>query len=101
MKEIKPGHELSFTRKRNTESVSKRDLVVHTALIDHCGLPVHDKKFPTFVFKYSKTANLDKIIELLKGYNRNSARILTAIPLEQIHMIIIQMNRRAYLQVAK
>ena len=97
MKEIKPGHELSFTRKRNTESISKQ---VYTNLIDHCGLPVHDKEFPTFVFEYSKTTNLDKIVELLKEYNRNSARILTAIPLEQIHMIIIQMNRVAYLQVA-
>ena len=93
MEEIKPGHELSFTRKRNTESVSER---VYTT---HCGLPVHDKEFPTFIFEYSKTANLDKIIELLKEYNGKSARILTAIPLEQIHMIIIQMNRVAYLQV--
>ena len=68
-------------------------------MIDHCGLPEHDEEFPTFMFQYSKTANLDKVVESLKGYNRNSARILTALPLEQVHMIIIQMNRVAYLQV--
>ena len=51
------------------------------------------------MFQYSKTANLDKVVESLKGYNRNSARILTVIPLEKIDMIIIQMNRVAYLQV--
>lgn len=68
-------------------------------MIDHCGLPEHDEEFSTFMFQYSKTANLEKIVESLKGYNRNSARILTAVPLEQVHMIIIQMNRVAYLQV--
>ena len=65
----------------------------------HCGLPEHDEEFSTFIFVYSETTNLDKIIKSVKAAAKNSARVLLAKPIEHIHMIIFEMNRAAYLQV--
>ena len=64
----------------------------------HCDLPEHNEEFPTFIFVYDETANLKKIIKSVRK-SKNSAIVLLAKAIEQVHMIIFQMNRAAYLQV--
>ena len=66
-----------------------------TSLNSHCGLPENDEEFSTFIFLYSETANLDKIIKSAK----TSVKVVLAKAIEGAHMIIFQMNRAAYLQV--
>ena len=97
VKQIRPSYDVPVISKRSIESVSDQDLITSTTLNGHCSLPEYDEEFPTLIFVYNKAANLDEIIKSLKEYNRNSARVLLA--LEQLHMIIFQMNRAAYLQV--
>lgn len=99
VKWIRPNHHTSVISKRNTEVVSEQHLMLSTTVNGHCDLPEHDEEFPTFIFVYNEGANLDKIINLIKRYNRNSASVLLAQPAKQLHMIIFQMNRAAYLQV--
>ena len=99
VKEIRPN-DISTISKKSIESVSDQDLATtNTTLNDHCGLPEYDEEFPTFIFVYSKAANLDEIIKLVKGYNSNPAGVILAAPIEELKMIIFQMNRAAYLQV--
>jgi len=93
VKEIRPNHDTNAISKRNT------DFIMTTTPNDHCTLPEHDEEFPTFIFKYNKTANLDEIIKSVKEYNSNSTSVLLAVPIELHHMIIFKMNRAAYLQV--
>ena len=100
VKQIKPNYDTSVINKRNTEATSDKDITAPTTVTGHCGLPENDEEFPTFIFVYSKTANLDKIIKFVKSA-KDSARVLLAKPVEHVHMIIFQMNRAAYLQVIK
>ena len=99
MKQIKPHYDTTVITKRNTEIASSQDVMISSTVSGYCGMPEHDEKFPTFIFVYNKAASLDEIIKSLKEYNENSARIVLAIAVEQLHMIIFQMNREAYLQV--
>ena len=96
MKQINPNHNTSVISKRNTESSSKQNLV--KSLTSHCDLPEHNEEFSTYIFVYNETANLKKIIRSIKR-ERNSARVLLAVAMEEANMIIFQMNRAAYLQV--
>ena len=100
VKQIKPtNYDTTVITKRNTETIPGQDLIIPTTRNGHCDMPEHDEEFPTLIFVYNKAANLDEIIKSLKEYNRNSARVILAIALEQPHMIIFQMSRAAYLQV--
>ena len=101
MKQIKPNYDTSHSviAKRNTEAIPGQDIMIPTTLNGHCSLLEHDEEFPTFIFVYNKTANLDEIIKSVKEYNRNSARVLLAQAIEQLNMVIFQMSRAAYLQV--
>ena len=96
VKQIKPNYDTSVINKRNTETVSNQD-ITPTILTGWCGLPEHDEKFSTFIFVYSETANLDKIIKSIQTA-KNSSRVILAKAIEEVHMIIFQMNRAAYLQ---
>ena len=98
VKQINPNHNTSVISKRNTESSSNQNLVTSTTSTGHCDLPEHDEEFSTFIFAYNETANLKKIIRSIKR-ERNSARVLLAVAMEEANMIIFQMNRAAYLQV--
>lgn len=101
VKEITPNHESSIISKGNAESIPKQDFTTSTSttLTGHCGLPKVDVKFPVFVFVYNETANLKRIVKSMKRYNKKSAKVLLAEAIDQIHMIIFQMNRAAYLKV--
>ena len=67
---------------------------------DHCTLPEQVEEFPTFIFKYNKTASLDEIIKSVKEHNySNPIGVLLASPIKQHYVIIFKMNRAAYLQV--
>ena len=98
VKKIKPNYDTSVINKRSTESASDQNVATSDTLTGHCNLPEHDEEFSTYIFVYSETANLDKIIASTKGY-KNTAKVLIAIAIEEVHMIIFQMNRAAYLQV--
>ena len=100
IKQIKPNHDTSVINKRSTESaVSDQNVVTSNTLIDHCGLPeYYDEEFSTYIFVYNETENLDNVITSTQGYG-NPAKVLLALAVEEVHMIIFQMNRPAYLQV--
>ena len=100
VKQIKPNHDTSVINKRSTEAVSDQDIITPTTSTGHCGLPENEEEFSTFIFVYSETANLDKIVKSVKR-TKDSAKVLLAKPIEHVHMIIFQMNRAAYLQVIK
>ena len=98
IKQIKPNHDTSVINKRNTESVSDQNVVTSDTLIDHCDLPEYDEEFSTFIFVYNETENLDSVITSTQRYGK-PAKVLLALAIEEVHMIIFQMNRAAYLQV--
>ena len=100
VKQIKPNYDTSVINKRSTKAIADQDIITPNTLTGHCGLPERDEEFSTFIFVYSETTNLDKIIKSVKAA-KNSARVLLAKPIEHIHMIIFEMNRAAYLQVIK
>ena len=68
------------------------------SLTGHCNLPEYDEEFSTFIFVYNETASLTETAESIKSC-RNPAKVMLAEVIEEVHMIIFQMNRAAYLQV--
>ena len=101
VKQIKPNYDKAVVSKRSAavnSDISEKDPMTATSLNSHCGLPEHDKEFSTFIFLYSETANLDKIINSVKTA-KTSVKVVLAKAIEEAHMIIFQMNRAAYLQV--
>ena len=100
IKQIRPNHDASVIslNKRNTESTSDMKVTMPASLTGHCDLPEYDEEFSTFIFVYDETASLTEIAESIKSC-RNSAQVTLAVAIEDVHMIIFQMNRAAYLQV--